>query len=72
MLEYPSMRLRSVWDIATRLPIIMVAAAMIARVKLAFAASGSKAVVTTRAKRAIAATLGPTEIKAAAGVGAPW
>ena len=72
MLEYPNSRFMSVCEIATRFPTIIVAVAMIANTMAVFAATGSNAKLTTRTSNAIAATFGPTDMKAAAGVGAPW
>src|SRR5919109_2039423 len=71
MLEYASIRLVFVWASATTFPPVIVTAARIARTALQSTPSGPSAPTSTRRMAAKAAALGPTDMNAVAGVGAP-
>ena len=71
MLEYASIRFVFVCASATMLPPVIVTAARTARTALQSTLSGPSAPRSTRRIAAKAAALGPTDMNAVAGVGAP-
>ena len=71
MLEYASIRFVLPCARATTLPAVIVTAARTAMTMLQSTASGPSAPTSTRRIAANAAALGPTDMNAVAGVGAP-
>src|SRR5215208_1898858 len=72
MLEYASMRLILLWEMAIRLPRIIVTAEIAQSTPVISTAREGKAVANTRNNPAKPAIFAPDDIKAVTAVGEPW